>query len=135
MTQLQNLFENKLRHIEELENELARLEAFQGIQEQIDATDPLALGIVTERLSPRIKQMCQILYRHKGIIISKDHIMGILYADKIEPPHGKVLDVMLSKLRKVLSDDWKIKAVYGEGIALSQTSRGQPLQDQESPTT
>jgi len=72
-------------------------------------------------LTPKQGQLFQLMYDNKGRLVSKnaamDHIYALTPVDDV--PEYKILDVLISKIRKELPKSLKIVTMRGEGWYLT----------------
>lgn len=77
--------------------------------------------------SPKLFALLALLMRHAGRVLSRDRIMGALYADAEDgAPFEQVIAVMVSRLRRNLERgraDIEIRCLAGEGYVLDLISR------------
>lgn len=68
-------------------------------------------------MSPMQCRLIDVLTIRKGEIVSKDAILNALYFDRPNgPPEGKIVDVMICKMNKLLRDSpHRIENVFGVG--------------------
>jgi hypothetical protein len=81
--------------------------------------------IGAEHVEPKIWEVMQILWRRRGHYTTRDSFMALLYGDRPDdPPHEKIIDVYISKLRRVLTaTPYAISSVYAGGYQLIDRAR------------
>jgi DNA-binding response OmpR family regulator len=76
----------------------------------------------TVRLSTKQFRLLAVLCQNKGRLISKTQIISHLYRDDEEPANEKIIDVMLSQIRKKLGSAAEyIRTVHGTGHCVDDT--------------
>jgi DNA-binding response OmpR family regulator len=96
-------------------------EAYQIGQYQFDAQNfRLHLGDDMRQLTERESEVLRLLVAKKGELVSRDYVLETLWG-KSDYFNRKSMDVFISRLRKYLSGDEKIKIqnIHGSGFVLS----------------
>jgi DNA-binding winged helix-turn-helix (wHTH) protein len=89
--------------------------------------------IGSEHVEPKLWEVMQILWKRRGHYTTRDSFMALLYGDRPDdPPHEKIIDVFISKLRRVLTTTpYAIDSAYNSGYQLIDRARievGSPLE-------
>lgn len=92
---------------EELEEEVAQLRAI--VSELTGEGEP-----VREGLTPTENKLYWLFKGAPGRVFTKDNIMDALYTLSPDPPDPKIVDIMVSKLRRKLPAG-TIETVWGRG--------------------
>jgi DNA-binding winged helix-turn-helix (wHTH) protein len=75
-------------------------------------------------LTKNQRALMSALWRQRGKVVSRDSLMTLIYADDPEAPDSdKILDVMVSKIRKRLPPSVALTTVHGSGFRLEATAR------------
>ena len=79
---------------------------------------PIELGLTTHEAV-----IVACLYKNKGVCITKEHIFNVLYADKLDQPEIRIIDVYICKLRRKLATyGLEVQTVWGRGYLLTHES-------------
>ena len=78
---------------------------------------------VAWRLTPQQTKLFGMLAAAAGVIVSRAAILNALYAGGEQPESSKLVDVLLSQLRRKLPPAIAIETVWGRGWRLPEPSR------------
>jgi DNA-binding MarR family transcriptional regulator len=106
----------------------------EGLREQVaflTATDDMGevSGLMSSYgLTLKEARLLLILKRARDRELGRDILHARLYYDRPDdPPEGKIIDVMICKMRaKLQSSPWKIETVWGVGYRLTEQARPAP---------
>ena len=102
-------------------------------QALIEATPPLPpefdasiRAVITSRGETRLTraewELLMVFYRRAEKLLSYDHIFGVMYGDRLDPPSEDVLKVHVSHLRHALQGSgWWIETRWAQGYRLTRT--------------
>jgi hypothetical protein len=73
-----------------------------------------------EDIPPQCDMYLRMLYRHKGIVVTKEAMYTVMYSERHEhnTPEVKIIEVQICKLRKYMPPN-SIETVWGRGYILT----------------
>ena len=113
-------------HLRQIINDMKQMDAIEFLLQILDRDDEaLSLDDLGISLTNTEHKLFSYLVASEGKTVTKDQLYDALYTMRAsgELPIPKVVDVYVSRLRKVLRNtDYVIETMHGRGYRLTQTS-------------